>query len=96
MAIVTASPTPLRQRAKRATDPYSIILRDRPRPAFDLGGLAADLADATGTGIDFLDQNVQAIRKQVEDAALAAKITALCSIAAGLASVLLLFRTARK
>lgn len=93
MAFVNTTPT-RRLRAKRATDLYSGVLRDQPVHRFDLGELAADLADASGTGIDFLDQNVQAIRKQVEDAAFAAKITAMCSIAAGLASVLLLFRTA--
>lgn len=57
----------------------------------DLG----DLAEG-GTGIDFIDQNLTAIRQQVDAAALAAKITAVCSIGAGLASVLLLFRTAAR
>jgi hypothetical protein len=56
-----------------------------------LGDLAAD----GGTGIDFIDQNLTAIRKQVEEASLAAKITAVCSIAGGLASLLLIIRTGK-
>ncbi len=67
-------------------------------PVLPAGSLAAavsglgDLAD--GTGIDFIDEHLKAIRQQVEEASLAAKITAVCSIAGGLASVLLIFRTA--
>lgn len=63
-------------------------------PAGSLGGAVAALGDlADGTGIDFIDQNLTAIRSQVDEAALAAKITAAAAIAGGLASILLIFRT---
>ncbi len=78
-----------------------MVIGTRPRrrrvpliPA--LGAAVSGIGDmGDGTGIDFVDENLKAIRQQVEEAALAAKITAVCSIGAGLASVLLLFRTAR-
>jgi len=88
MAFVNTKPT--RSRAKRAIDPYSGVWANPVRQFGDLG----ELGEAGGTGIAFLDDNITAIRTQVDAAALAAKITAYCSIAAGLASVLLLFRTA--
>jgi hypothetical protein len=74
--------------------------RRPPRPYLPAGSLGAavsalgDLGDAsTGTGIDFIDQNLTAIRNQVDEAALAAKVTAAAAIIGGLASVLLIFRT---
>ncbi len=68
-------------------------------PVLPPGSLAAAVSGlgdlAEGTGIDFIDQNLTAIRKQVEEASLAAKITAVCSIAGGLASLLLIIRTGK-
>jgi hypothetical protein len=63
-------------------------------PAGSLGHAVAALGDiGDGTGIDFIDQNLTAIKKQVDEAAFAAKLTAACAIAGALASVLLIFRT---
>jgi hypothetical protein len=64
-----------------------------PRGA--LGAAVSGLGDlGDGTGIDFIDQNLTAIRTQVDEAALAAKITAAAAIAGGVVSLLLLLRTA--
>jgi hypothetical protein len=99
MAFVTATAT-RRRRPVRATDHYAELMRRHPASReFDVGfpgggGGLGELGDV-GTGIDFVDSNLAAIRKEVADATLAARITAACSIAAALASVLLLFRTGR-
>jgi len=94
----------------RKADPYTRALMAhagrqiawraaRPRPGFlprgALGAAVSELGDlGDGTGIDFIDQNLTAIRKQVDEAALAAKITAGAAIAGGIVSLLLLLRTA--
>lgn len=87
---------------KVGTDPYSTAFRAGVPPNLDpwqfpQGGLQGmgDLA-GSGTGIDFIDQNLRAISQNVADAAMAAKITMYCSIAAGVGTVLLFFRTARR
>jgi len=65
-------------------------------PAGSLAAAVAGLADlGDGTGIDFIDENLTAIRRQVEEAALAAKITGICSIAGAIASVLMIIRTGK-
>jgi hypothetical protein len=65
-------------------------------PPGSLGAAVAGLGDlGDGTGIGFIDSNLAAIRQQVDAAALAAKITAVCSIAAAMGSVLLLIRTGK-
>jgi hypothetical protein len=97
MAFVTARPTKI-IRPRAAADPYSRKLRAERDPQIDpyqfpTGSLAGlgDLGD--GTGIDFLDSNVKAIRAQLDEASLAARITAVCAIVSGIASVFLLVRT---
>lgn len=79
---------------KRANDFYSNQFRSAfAPPSFELAGLD-DLAG--GTGIDFIDSNISAVVDNAKQAGNAIKITMYCSIAAGIASVLLLFRTARR
>jgi hypothetical protein len=71
----------------RARQPFPIM------PAGSLAAAVANLGDlGDGTGIDFIDTNLTAIRQQVDAAALAAKITAACSIAGAMVSLLLLVK----
>jgi hypothetical protein len=78
--------------------PRGLTFQRPPAPAFlppgSLAHAVAALGDiGDGTGIEFIDSNLTAIKQQVAEASLAAKITAVCSIAGALASVLLIIRT---
>jgi hypothetical protein len=93
MAIVTAK-DPGNLRPRRQSDPYSVRLR-QPAPAqidvyhpASLGGLG-DLGD---TGIPLIDD----LHKQIDEAALYAKITAACSVVSGVASAYLLYLALRR
>lgn len=75
-----------------------LVARRRPAPGYLPAGALSHAVSALGdlgdgTGIEFIDQNLTAIRNQVDEAAFAAKVTAAAAIIGGLASVLLIFRT---
>lgn len=99
MAMVAVTKTRTR-RARAATDPYSTTLRTRAPTQIDpyqfpTGSLAGleDLGD--GTGIDFIDENVKAMRAQLDEATLAARITAGCAVLSAVGSIFLITRGRR-
>lgn len=100
MAFVTAQLTRTR-RTRSASDPYSASLR-KSRPTqidpylFPTGSLAGleDLGD--GTGIDFIDSSVTSMKAQLDEATLAARITAACAVVSAVASIFLISRGTRR
>ncbi len=102
MAFVTATKTKTR-RARAAADPYSVALRSRAPTQIDpyqfpTGSLAGleDLGDAAGgTGIDFIDNAVSSAKGQIEEATLAARITAAAAVISAAASIFLIAKMRR-
>lgn len=102
MAIVRATPH-RSNRPGRSTDSYSGYLRSHPSTLLDpysfpsTGGSGlGDLGDATGTGIDFVDNSFSTMNQRIEEAKTYAMITAGFSVAGGIASLYLLYLAARK
>ncbi len=96
MAFVTAQPKRTRA-ARGASDPYSATLRARAPTQIDpylfpTGSLAGLEDAATGTGIDFIDNSVNSMKAQLDEATLAARITAGCAVVSAVASIFLISR----